>query len=237
MSAARRPRHFAIVPAAGSGSRLASQIPKQYLDVAGTPMIVRTLQAFAAVGRIASTLVALAPDDTRFEALGHAMPVRVERCGGATRAATVREALSRLDAANDDWVLVHDAARCGITPALIDTLLDTLADDAVGGLLAIPVADTVKRAMPRTDARAEVRVGATVERAPLWLAQTPQMFRYRVLVAALDSADREGHQVTDEASAVELAGFRPRLVTGSPRNFKVTTPDDLALMHALLSNP
>lgn len=232
------PRCFALVPAAGSGSRLASDVPKQYLPVAGTPMIVRTIAAFSAVERIASITVAVAPDDARFDALAlDTARLRVERCGGPTRAATVRNALSTLAAHDDDWVLVHDAARCGITAALVGSLVATLEDDAVGGLLALPVADTVKRAMPRANASSESRVGSTIDRASLWLAQTPQMFRYRLLVDALDAAEREGHVVTDEASAIELAGLRPRLVVGSPRNFKVTTPHDLALMDALLALP
>jgi 2-C-methyl-D-erythritol 4-phosphate cytidylyltransferase len=154
----------------------------------------------------------------------------VADCGGATRAASVQAGLrelARRGASQDDWVLVHDAARCLITPALIDHLIDACLPDPVGGLLAQPLADTLKYGP-------EGRVAATLPREGHWLAQTPQMFRLATLAQALQTA---GTSVTDEASAIEAAGLQPRLVPGSARNFKVTWPEDFALAQALLASP
>ncbi len=230
-------RCLALIPAAGTGSRTGGAVPKQYLEVAGKPMIVRTIEAFAAVPAIDRIVVVVAPDDARFERLSldavSARLIRVERVGGSTRDASVLNGLDTLrDALDDDWILVHDAARCGITAAMIVTLIETLRDDDVGGLLALPVADTIKRAS--RDASNRVGVAHTIDRSGLWLAQTPQMFRFSLLRDALAAARRNGLAITDEASAIEAAGRRPRLVEGAPRNFKVTTADDFAMMSALL---
>ncbi len=230
-------RYFAVVPAAGTGTRTGASTPKQYVDVAGRPMIVRTLDAFAAVAVVERIVVVIAPDDALFDvavpAASRNARVRPVRRGGATRAASVENGLAALHgvAADDDWVLVHDAARCGITAALIGRLIDGVGDDAVGGVLAVPLDDTVKRATADDTAR----VAATVDREGLWRAQTPQLFRYRLLVDALASARANGVVVTDEASALEAVGRRPLLVRGSARNFKVTTADDLAMMDSLLA--
>ena len=229
----------ALIPAAGTGTRIGTAIPKQYLPVAGKPMIVHVLAAFAASPAIERIVVVVAPGDPRFEALVLDDAIRrridVVRAGGATRAATVRNGLDamrgRVD--DDDWVLVHDAARCAIAPASIDALVAAVSDHAVGGLLALPLDDTVKReAAAMTDGSRTV--AETVDRRGLWRAQTPQMFRHRMLHDALVDADARGIAITDEASAIEAAGFRPLLVPGSPRNFKVTTADDLAMMDLLL---
>ncbi len=248
---------MALIPAAGTGSRASADLPKQYLEVAGKPMIVRTIEAFAAVPAIVRIVVVIARDDAYFEDLtfndASAGLIRVERAGGATRDASVLNGLETLRRAVDaevdaevddsiddhDWILVHDAARCGITPAMIESLIETLRDDDVGGLLALPVADTIKRASPATADRASERpsVVETVARSSLWQAQTPQMFGYRLLRDALADAQRKGLAITDEASAIEAAGYRPRLVMGAARNFKVTTADDLAMMDALLRAP
>lgn len=232
-------RRFALIPAAGSGARVGATVPKQYLPVAGLPMIAHAIDALARAPSIGRVLVVLAPDDTLFDTamVDDALASRVDvaRCGGSTRHASVRHGLAALAthgddaAADDDWVLVHDAARCGLTSAMVEALVAALDGDAVGGLLAWPVADTLKRADEDG-----AHVTATVDRARLWQAQTPQMFRYRLLVDALDAAAASGLAVTDEASAIEAAGHRPRLVIGSNRNFKVTTADDLALMDALM---
>ncbi len=230
-------RCFALIPAAGVGTRTGAAIPKQYLPVAGEPMIVHTLRAFAAVGGIAGIAVVVAPDDDRFAALaleGSLVErIRVMRAGGATRDASVANGLAALQAVirDDDWVLVHDAARCGITADVIERLIARVGDDAVGGLLAIPLDDTVKRQAAATD---RSYVAETVDRRGLWRAQTPQMFRYGVLRDALASARTRGFLVTDEASAIEAAGLRVLLVPGAPGNFKVTTADDLAMMDVLL---
>lgn len=225
-------RHFALVPAAGIGSRFAASTPKQYLPVAGASLLwyaVASLLAHPAIGRVA---VVLHPQDRLFEEQPWAeMGERIAalRCGGATRAESVRNGLSALgdDLDDDDWVLVHDAARPCLTAELLQRLIDTLDGDSVGGLLAVPVADTLKRG------DADERVVRTEPRAGLWRAQTPQMFRYGLLVRALDSADLAS--VTDEASAVEALGLSPRLVLGSERNLKVTYPEDLALAEVMLT--
>jgi 2-C-methyl-D-erythritol 4-phosphate cytidylyltransferase len=217
-------RHIALVPAAGTGSRMGASKPKQYLDLLGQPLVLHTLRALHAVAALEMIAIVLAPDDRVFDALDLAGldRLKVLRCGGASRAETVRNGLDALGGvmAANDWVLVHDAARPCLGTAAVERLMTTLADDPVGGLLALPVADTVKRA----DANA--CVAETVPRTNLWLAQTPQMFRARLLMTALARDDLAS--VTDEASAIEALGLRPRLVLGDVRNLKVTYPEDLA---------
>ncbi len=212
-------------------------MPKQYRTVAGRDLLHYTLSAFDACSEFAQTLVVISPDDTHFDARRFAgLRFAVQRCGGASRQASVLNgliALSGFGARDDDWVLVHDAARPGITPALIRTLVAELKDDAVGGIVALPVADTLKRmapAQPPHVARTEPRDG-------LWQAQTPQMFRLGMLRHAIERAQQEGHDLTDEASAIEWLGHAPRLVQGSLRNFKVTYPEDFDLAEAILSRP
>jgi 2-C-methyl-D-erythritol 4-phosphate cytidylyltransferase len=219
------PRFYALVPCAGTGSRAGTQGPKQYERIAGQPMVWHTLAAFAAVKRIARTLVVVAPGDGFFER--NPTSAMVVPCGGATRAASVANGLyelTRVGATDQDWVLVHDAARCLITPALVDSLIDACAPDEVGGLLAHKLADTLKR-------EEDGRVVETIAREDKWLAQTPQMFRIGLLMHALEKAD---DQVTDEAAAIEALGHRPLLVPGGTQNFKVTYPDDFALAEAVL---
>ena len=223
------PRCFALLPCAGSGARAGGVVPKQYQSVAGVPMVRHTLAAFLAVARIARVLVVVAPGDDTLQAPDAAYSIAA--CGGATRAQSVFNGLAALrdqGAGADDWVLVHDAARCLVTPALIDALIDACLPDAVGGLLALPLADTLKSATG-------TRAVATLERADKWLAQTPQMFRVGALHAALVAHAAQGFAgITDEASAVEAAGQRPLLVRGSAQNFKVTYPEDFALAEAIL---
>jgi 2-C-methyl-D-erythritol 4-phosphate cytidylyltransferase len=226
------PRCFALVPCAGVGVRAGAGGPKQYAPLAGRSVVAHTLRALASVPRLAATLVVLAPDDAQFE--DHApgfVGARgwVARCGGDTRAQSVASGLAALrerGAGSQDWVLVHDAARCLLQPAWVDRLLDACLDDAVGGLLALPLADTLKSAI-------DGRVAATVPRADKWLAQTPQMFRLGLLQRALREA---GPTVTDEASAVEALGLAPRLVAGEIENLKVTWPADFALAARLLES-
>ncbi len=233
-------RCHALIPAAGIGARAGGAIPKQYRAVGGVPMLVHVLGAFAAVATIERIVVVVAPDDERFAALpidaAIAARLLVVRAGGATRDASVANGLAAVaDAvADDDWVLVHDAARCGITAADIERLIATLADDEVGGLLAVRLDDTVKREVADVDA-SRPTVAATVDRSGLWRAQTPQMFRYRILRDALAAAREAGFTVTDEASAIEAAGRPARLVPGTATNFKVTTADDLAMMDLLVT--
>jgi 2-C-methyl-D-erythritol 4-phosphate cytidylyltransferase len=224
-------RFFALVPAAGSGSRFGAAIAKQYVTVGGLPMLSHTLAALAEVRRLTLTLIALAPDDEafdRFVGLPHGECFAVARCGGATRALTVAAGLAELarrGARASDWVLVHDAARCLVRAAWIDALIDACEGDAVGGLLAVPVADTLKR-------ESAGRVTETLPRTKVWQAQTPQMFRLGMLREALGHA---GADATDDASAIEASGRAPLLVAGSAENLKITQPGDLALAEAILA--
>lgn len=222
------PRCFALVPAAGIGERSGAGMPKQYVEIAGRPMLAHTLAALAAVPRLAQTLVVLSPDDDRFEAAMPGCAAWVARVGGASRAESVLGGLAELrrrGAGDDDWVLVHDAARCLLQPAWVDGLIDACLPDPVGGLLAQPVADTLKAG------DAGGRVTATVDRRDKWAAQTPQMFRIALVERALAAM---GAAATDEASAVEGLGLAPRLVRASMANFKVTWPEDFALAAAWL---
>lgn len=218
-------RFWALIPCAGSGSRAGTAVPKQYQSVAGLPMVRHTLAAFAAVTTLQRTLVVVAPGDRVLQVLESSCVLA--DCGGDSRAASVRNGLAVLrtmGATDADWVLVHDAARCLITPAQITQLIEACKNDEVGGLLALKLPDTLKR-------ETGGRVAETLDRADKWLAQTPQMFRLGLLQRALQAA---GAQVTDEASAVEALGLAPRLVSGSAQNFKVTYPEDFALAEAVL---
>lgn len=225
------PRYFALIPAAGVGARLGAGYPKQYLPLGGKPMLLHVLETFAAAAAIAHCFLVVSEGDGYIAEVMASVPQLQDRVtvlfnGGATRHASVLNGLQaiRAQVGDDDWTLVHDAARPGLTVALIDQLIAELRDDPVGGLLALPVVDTLKRC------DADGRVAATVPRAGLWGAQTPQMFRYALLRRALE----EVAEVTDEASAIEALGFSPRLVEGSVRNFKVTLPQDIPLAELLL---
>lgn len=224
-------RYVAIVPAAGSGSRMGAETPKQYLSLAGRPLIWHALSALCGVARISKVVVVISAADEWWAAHDwSAFEGRLEllRKGGATRAETVRNALDTLAAELDqnDWVLVHDAARACLTARQVDDLIDALADDPVGGLLAQPVADTLKRG------DATGRVAQTVSREAMWQAQTPQMFRAGLLGRAL----RDISGITDEAGAIEACGLAPRLVAADAMNFKVTYPQDLALASLILQS-
>ncbi len=225
----RSPRCYALVPAAGVGERSGAGQPKQYVEIAGRPMLAHTLAALAAVPRLAQTLVVLSPADDRFEAALPGYRGWVARVGGASRAESVLGGLAELrrrGAADDDWVLVHDAARCLLRPEWVDALIDACTHDAVGGLLAQPIADTLKAG------DASGRVTATVDRRDKWAAQTPQMFRLGLVERALTAM---GAAATDEAGAVEALGLAPLLVRASMANFKVTWPEDFALAERWLS--
>jgi len=231
--------NFALIPAAGSGSRLGGGRAKQYREVAGQPMICHALETFSACPAIARVFVVISREDDEFESLPLSSRARHQcealRVGGASRHASVENGLAALRerVAKADWILVHDAARPGLTGELLSHMIETLKNDAVGGLLALPLADTLKRQEPGASAGHE-RSAATLERAGLWQAQTPQMFRHADLLLALQRARLDGAAVTDEASAIEQAGQKPRLVVGSMRNFKVTYPDDMQLADQLL---
>lgn len=226
------PRCFALLPCAGSGSRAGTAQPKQYQAVAGQPMVRHTLAAFAGVSRIAQVLVVVPSGDDTLGASNAAFSIAA--CGGVTRAESVFNGLNHLltnGAASSDWVLVHDAARCLVTPAQIDALIDACLPDGVGGLLALPLSDTLKHA------GADGRVDATIDREGKWLAQTPQMFRIGALRDAYAAHAASAFAgITDEASAMEAAGHAPLLVRGSAQNFKVTYPEDFALAQAILNS-
>jgi 2-C-methyl-D-erythritol 4-phosphate cytidylyltransferase len=225
-------RFHALIPCAGMGSRAGTVQPKQYQQVAGQPMVMHTLQALAQVPQLASGWVILSPDDGHVWA-EQGWPAHFQRvaCGGATRAQSVFNGLQAMLAAGldpQDWVLVHDAARCLVSPESVSRLIETCQGDAVGGLLALPLPDTLK-------SEEGGRVLATVPREHKWLAQTPQMFRLQALHDALAAVAASGFAgITDEASAMERLGLQPRLVEGTAQNFKVTYPADFALAEAIL---
>lgn len=218
---------WCVVPAGGVGSRIGATVPKQYLPLESRPLLSWTLDALTSAP-IDGIVLVVAPDDAHVDSIDLPRGVRVVRRGGATRAASV---MAGLDALGDvleprDLVLVHDAARPCIDAALVGRLLEAVANHADGGLLALPVADTVKRSEALADAFAANR---TEDRSRLWLAQTPQAFPYERLRTALRAALVRGDAVTDEASAIELDGGRPLLVPGARENLKVTEAVDLAL--------
>jgi 2-C-methyl-D-erythritol 4-phosphate cytidylyltransferase len=230
------PRFHALIPCAGSGSRAGTPVPKQYQSVAGQAMVMHTLQALAQVPQITQGWVVLSPSDDFAWPRDGTWPQGFQRlnCGGASRAESVFNGLGAMLAAGvpvDDWVLVHDAARCLITPAAVQSLMDACREDPVGGLLALPLPDTLKTEIP-----GEVpRVDTTVPREGKWLAQTPQMFRLGALHHALSLAAETGFAgITDEASAMERQGLSPRLVPGSAMNLKITYPADFAFAEAFL---
>lgn len=222
-----------VIPCAGSGSRSGLSSPKQYEVLAGLRLIDHTVAAFLQVDRVASVTVVVSPDDQVYQS-SHAR-VSVLHQGGATRAHSVFNGVTALLASGVpevDWVLVHDAARCLVTPEQINVLITACQVDRVGGLLALPLPDTLKVA---TDSGGVSRVSETLARTDKWLAQTPQMFRLGDLHRALALAQSSGFAgITDEASAMEAQGFEPLLVQGSAHNFKVTYPDDFALAAAVL---
>jgi 2-C-methyl-D-erythritol 4-phosphate cytidylyltransferase len=234
---------WALIPCGGSGSRAQSDVPKQYRVIAGKPMVMHTLAAFEQVNRLAGGLVVIAKEDDQLPELLKELEntiFSIAPQAGNTRATTVFYGLKVLfshGAVATDWVLVHDAARCLITPEQINELINAClhdeAGDAVGGLLALPLPDTLK-------SEQDGRVAATLGRSDKWLAQTPQMFRIGALIDALSAAgdlsDASNVLITDESSAMERLGHSPKLVRGSAQNFKVTYPEDFALAEAVLQN-
>ncbi|AXE30868.1 2-C-methyl-D-erythritol 4-phosphate cytidylyltransferase [Chromobacterium phragmitis] len=221
-------RMIALVPAAGTGSRFGAPSPKQYLQLNGKPLMWHTLAALAATPGVDEVAVVISPQDEWFDDFDWDLPkLSVHRVGGSCRAESVANGLGALACEAEDWVLVHDAARCCVPVAAVERLIAALAGHEVGGLLALPVPDTVKRA------DADGQVAVTVPRKGLWLAQTPQMFRAGLLAKALLGMAAE--DITDEASAIERLGLKPLLVEGDAQNFKVTYPRDLALARAILA--
>jgi 2-C-methyl-D-erythritol 4-phosphate cytidylyltransferase len=226
---------IALIPAAGTGTRLGDALPKQYLDLNGKPLIFHTLDALARVKRIAKIVVILSPEDQHWRGfwstfgsrtppmLGSIVTLSV---GGASRGESVSNGLAALanEMTANDWVMVHDAARPCIRTELIEQFIDELENDPIGGLLALPLADTIKE----TDD--ELRVARTIPRERIWRAQTPQMFRYHLLRDGL----KKNPAATDEAQAVEATGHQPKLVMGDSANLKVTYAPDMALAKMIL---
>jgi 2-C-methyl-D-erythritol 4-phosphate cytidylyltransferase len=252
-------RYWLVMPAAGAGRRFGERIPKQYASLRGRTVIEWALAPFLADGRCAGAAVALASGDTRWPKVAERIPAVTVCQGGSERSESVRNALLALNrrAGKDDWVLVHDAARPCLPASDLEKLLTQVGTHEIGGILALPLADTLKRAhrsdsvapaaasagAPTRAAAASKKeltaaapaIEATVERAGLWRASTPQMFRFGLLLAALETALASKRFPTDEAQALEWQGHLPLLVEGSTSNIKVTTPADLALAESLLA--
>ncbi len=225
-------KHYALIPAAGTGSRIVAVRPKQYLALNVRPMLYYSVKQLCANPRIARVYLVLAAGDSWFaqhDWKAFSEKLKLLRCGGETRAASVLNGLTAMqnEVAAEEWVLVHDAARPCLSNALLNKLLDEVGQDDVGGLLALPVADTLKRADGAS------RVLRTEPRNGLWQAQTPQMFRHALLAKALKAM--QNADVTDEARAIEGLGLQPKLVVSDARNLKVTYPQDVELAQMILS--
>jgi len=224
---------WAIVPAAGIGRRMRAKVPKQYLNLNGRPIIETSLARISSLTYVRQIVVMLNPEDTVWPTLGlEQNPKIVCQYGGENRYQTVLNGLRYLSsqAHDDDWVLVHDAARPCVRRSDIDTLFEQIADHPVGGLLGAPVDNTLKR----IDGQQEV--SGTVDRVDVWNAFTPQVFRFRLLLDALDTVDKGQKTVTDESTAVEALGYRPKMVPGNRDNIKITHPNDLNLAAQILSS-
>lgn len=233
----------ALLPTAGTGSRLGGELPKQFQQLAGKPMLSYALEAFIKTPQIQSIWIGVSPsfiDNPILKTIaGKSEDIHFLPSGGPTRQETVRNTLAAMlksGIPEDDWILVHDAARPGITPALIEKLIHAVQTTTAGGILAVPLADTLKQAdLDSVIAGNIPHSERTIPREHLWQAQTPQMFGLKLLHDALENAIRLEADVTDEASAIELAGLKPLLIEGAARNFKVTHPADWELMQLLLS--
>jgi len=230
-----RPRFWLVVPAAGTGRRLGAELPKQYREIGGRCMLAHALQAFADWGKLAGTVLAIDDGDRWFAGIGGQLPLPVRTvAGGVERMHSVTNAVQALqgDAGEDDWVLVHDAARPCLCTDDLHRLIESTATDGVGGLLATRLTDALKKAH---DDNGQARVLSTIDRDGLWQAMTPQVFPYGLLRPALEAAHKAGKALADEAAAMELAGHQPLLVEGRRDNIKVTRPADLALAEAILA--
>ena len=244
MSSGNQPpvKCHALLPTAGTGSRLGGELPKQFQELAGKPMLAYALEAFMLSPQIESIWIGVAPgfiENPILKSLPKGnKPIHFLPTGGPTRQETVRNTLAAMLKAGisgEDWILVHDAARPGVTPQLVTKLIDSVKGSTTGGLLAIPLADTLKQADLDSVVAGNIpHAEKTIPREHLWQAQTPQMFHLSQLHTALEDAIRQEADITDEASAMELAGFKPLLIEGATRNFKVTHPVDWDLMQLLL---
>ncbi|AFZ83792.1 2-C-methyl-D-erythritol 4-phosphate cytidylyltransferase [Candidatus Kinetoplastibacterium blastocrithidii TCC012E] len=224
---------IAIIPSAGTGSRACKdsdhEIPKQYRNIAGKPMLIHSIMSLLADSRIKHVIVSVSPQDTWAEYILSGMSkVTIRKYGGSTRFETVRNTINSIDVFDNDWVIIHDAARPGLPISCLKFLIDKcLSSNVVGGLLAIPASNTIKRGIGH-------KVDHTIDRNGLWLAQTPQMFRVSLLCKALNIASDSGLFTTDESSALELIGLSPIMIRGSIYNMKVTWPEDFEIMEKLI---
>lgn len=234
---AKKARYFAIVPAAGIGTRMRSEVAKQYLKIQDRTILEITLSKLLSVKPELDITVCTSVNDQYWQTLHQSVFSQCDRIsntdGGATRANSVLNGLAAVKASakDDDWVLVHDAARPCFSIERVEAMLEQLRDHPVGGILAEPVKDTLKRQQP--SATAEIQ--ETVAREGLWQAQTPQMFRFGILWQAYQQAVTEIDQITDEASAVERLGLSPRLMVSDSSNIKITAPADLQLAEYCLA--
>jgi 2-C-methyl-D-erythritol 4-phosphate cytidylyltransferase len=222
---------WSIIPAAGLGRRMGSEQPKQYLPLSGKTVIEHTLEKLLQVEKIAGVVVAIHQRDQQFNRLPLAKNKKIFTAhGGNERSDSVLSALNSLQkkAKLNDWILVHDAARCCVRIEDIENLISVLAEDQVGGILGVSSSDTLKQVSSSNT------IQLTLDRTTIWQAQTPQLFRYGLLRDALQSAIQKGQVITDEASAVELAGYKPQIVEGHTDNIKVTHPEDLEIAAMIL---
>ncbi|AGF49192.1 2-C-methyl-D-erythritol 4-phosphate cytidylyltransferase [Candidatus Kinetoplastidibacterium galati] len=224
---------IAIIPAAGTGTRACknsiNELPKQYRNISGKPMLIHSIMSLLSDSRVKHIIVAVSPQDTLAEdLLSGVSKVTVRKYGGSTRFETVRNTINSIDVFDNEWVMIHDAARPGLPVSCLSLLIDKcLKGNVVGGLLAIPVSNTLKRSTDDT-------VNCTIDRHDLWLAQTPQMFRVSFLRKALKIVSDSGLFTTDESSALEFMGLHPIIVRGSLYNMKVTWPEDFEIMEKLI---
>lgn len=218
-----------LIPASGIGTRFGGQIPKQYLLINGKPILQHTVEIFLGIEIISEIIIVVHPSDPIIANFEFKSPkVKVKRLGGETRAHTVLNGLSSINCSANSWVLVHDAVRCALKRSTLLKLINEIQDNEVGGILATPVIYTLKLVN-----KSDKTVQTTLDRSNLYLAQTPQMFRYRVLKEALEKSDLS--KITDEAQAIENIGLAVKIVEGEVTNIKVTTPDDLPLVTAILN--
>lgn len=224
-------KYFAIIPAAGIGARMNADCPKQYLKIHDEMILQRVVNIFSRIPQIQKIIVALHPDDHWWPTLQLSHPEKVMTViGGKERVDSVLLALQFLkNTANEnDFILVHDAVRVGITEENILNLIAESKDHVVGGLLGLPIVDTIKKVDDNNC------VEKTISRENLWAAQTPQCFRYALLTEAIQHALSEKQMITDESSAIEYQGHHPIMIMGDVRNFKITFPEDLLLAEKLL---
>lgn len=233
----KKDKIWAIVPAAGCGERMQAAVAKQYLQIDGKTILEITLALLLDQAEIDGLVVCLASDDEKWQGLPHKNNPRVcVTSGGTTRAQSVLNGLAalKIKADDEDWVLVHDAARPCLRAELLQNFIKQVRETDDGGVLAVPAKDTLKIS-DKADGTFQITIQESLDRTNIWHAQTPQMFRFGAIEAALVDAIRDKHLVTDEASAMELAGYHPRLIEGDTANIKITTPGDLKLAEFLIN--